>query len=343
MTVLTYVRTKGQLVAWLIAGGIVTTYFMCESCTQSMSRYALVAIYISLMWIAMWLGNEFISHALDERIPWTKQPIKRLVVGIAVVVAYSFSVAYALAKIFERFFDVTAGGTMHLYVTVIITVVITLVMTSRSFLFNWRQSAIDAEKLQKENITARYQSLKDQVNPHFLFNSFNALSNLVYEDPDKAVKFIKQLSEVYRYVLDTRDQEVVTVEKELKFLESYIYLQQIRFGNKLKIEVSISRTGSYVTPLALQMLVENAIKHNVVAEDEPLTIRLYEDDGYIAVENNLQKKKVIVEPSAGVGLENICKRYELLSDKKVQIRENETSFVVKIPELDSLGYENIDR
>jgi hypothetical protein len=337
MSFLTYVRTKGHLVLWLIAGGAIMTYFVCDSCLKSGSRYVLVSGYVAIMWIAMWLGNEYISHVLDEKIPWTKQPMKRLSVGIAAVIVYSFTTAYAIEKFFDLILNVSHSGNTQLYSTVIITVIITLVMTSRSFLFNWRQSAIDAEKLQKESIAARYESLKNQVNPHFLFNSFNALSNLVYEDPDKAVKFIKQLSEVYRYVLDTRDQEVVTVDRELKFLDSYIYLQQIRFGNKLRIEVSLNNRESFVTPLALQMLVENAIKHNVIAEDEPLTIRVYQEDGYIAVANNLQKKGLIAEPSAGVGLENICKRYELLSDKKVKVSEDESLFIVKIPELKSFS------
>jgi LytS/YehU family sensor histidine kinase len=175
--------------------------------------------------------------------------------------------------------------------------------------------------------------LKNQVNPHFLFNSFNALSNLVYEDPDKAVKFIKQLSEVYRYVLDTRDREVVSLEEELRFLQSYIYLQKIRFAEKLTIDIQLENVNSQIAPLALQILVENAIKHNIVSEDDPLQVKIYPDNGFIAVENNLQKKSMGVEPSAGVGLENICRRYEFLSDKKVEILEDTDRFLVKLPIL----------
>jgi LytS/YehU family sensor histidine kinase len=184
--------------------------------------------------------------------------------------------------------------------------------------------------LEKESIRAKYESLKSQVSPHFLFNSLNALTNLVYEDQDKAAKFIKQLSEVYRYVLDSRDKEVVPLEEEKKFLNSYLFLQQIRFGDKLMLEINLSDTRSLIAPLVLQMLVENAIKHNVISAEQPLTIRIYSVEGYIVVENDLQKKSVVQGESQGIGLENISRRYEFLTDRKVEVIEGDT-FRVKLP------------
>ncbi len=199
-----------------------------------------------------------------------------------------------------------------------------------NFYCRGRQATLDAEVLQKENIIAKYESLKSQVSPHFLFNSFNALTNLVYEDQDKAAKFIKQLSEVYRYVLDTRDKEAVPLDEEVKFLTAYLFLQQIRFGNKLKLDIQLDGTRSLVAPLVLQMLVENAIKHNIISEENPLKIYLRVEDGFIVVENNLQKKSVMLEESAGVGLDNIVRRYAFLSDKAVEITTGER-FTVKLP------------
>jgi LytS/YehU family sensor histidine kinase len=152
----------------------------------------------------------------------------------------------------------------------------------------------------------------------------------VYEDQDKAVKFIKQLSEVYRYVLDTRDKEVVTLEEERKFLRSYLFLQQIRFGDKLKLQVELDGIQTLVAPLVLQMLVENAIKHNVVSEEDPLHIRIFSENGYIVVENDLQRKSVLVDDSPGLGLDNIARRYEFLSDKKMEVIQN-GKFIVKLP------------
>jgi LytS/YehU family sensor histidine kinase len=333
MIFLNYLRAKLKLIACLVGGGALMTFFVCDSCLESWNRYILITLFVSAIWVTMWLGNEYISHRLDERLSWTKKPLMRLAIGVLAAVLYSASVGYAIVILFESGFGLNVGGIYQLYVTVAITILITVIMTSRSFLFKWRDSAIDAEKLQKENIAAKYENLKSQVNPHFLFNSLNALTNLVYEDQDKAVKFIKQLSEVYRYVLDTREAEVVSLGEELKFLQSYVYLQQIRFGDKLKIHIRLDNENFFVTPLALQMLVENAIKHNVISEDDPLNIQLYNDDGFIVVENNLQKKSLPGERSSGLGLENIRKRYELLSERSVVIIENENSFVVKLPVL----------
>jgi LytS/YehU family sensor histidine kinase len=153
----------------------------------------------------------------------------------------------------------------------------------------------------------------------------------VYEDQDKAVNFIKQLSEVYRYVLDTRDKEVVPLEEELQFLKSYTYLQQIRFGDKLSIDLSLNGLETMVAPLALQMLIENAVKHNEISEENPLRIKVYQEHGSIVVENNLQKKSRLGEETSGVGLENINKRYQFLSIEKVVIEQTNDKFLVKLP------------
>jgi LytS/YehU family sensor histidine kinase len=158
----------------------------------------------------------------------------------------------------------------------------------------------------------------------------NALTNLVYEDQDKAAKFIKQLSDVYRYLLETHDREIVPLEEEKKFLESYLFLQQIRFGNKLKLILSLDTKNCMVPPLVLQMLVENAIKHNEISEDHPLCIQILTDGDYIVVENNLQRKEIMPEASGGLGLDNICKRYEFLSERKVEITKGK-KFTVRLP------------
>jgi LytS/YehU family sensor histidine kinase len=242
-------------------------------------------------------------------------------------------------KIFEMWFGFNFGTSFiyNIYGSVVITVSISFFIHAKHFLMHLRQATIEKAKFEKESITARYEALKNQVNPHFLFNSLNALTNLVYEDQDKAVKFIKQLSEVYRYVLDSRDKEVVTIREELNFLKSYLFLQQIRFGDKLKIEINISHEDRFIAPLALQMLVENAIKHNVVSEDDPLSIAISEEGQFIVVENNIQKKKTSIEPSAGVGLENIQKRYALLTNTPVGIADSGNSFKVMLPLLTRLS------
>ncbi len=310
-------------------------YLMCPRCSTPQS-YVPVVFFTFLIWVLLWRGNAFLAGYLSKRIPWIHFPVKRFWVGMAVTIIYTVVAIISLIEFFQYFTEMTFGSGYYytVYGSVLITILISLFLHGQQFLSSWRKASFEKEKFEKESMVARYESLKNQVSPHFLFNSLNALTNLVYEDQGKAVKFIKQLSEVYRYVLDTRDKEVVSVSEELKFLESYLFLQSIRYGNKLAVEVSLpNHAHMQVAPLALQMLMENAIKHNVVSEADPLRIKLYSENGFLVVENNLQKKPVYGEPSSGVGLENIRKRYEFLSSQKVEVIADAQSFRVKLPVL----------
>jgi sensor histidine kinase YesM len=315
-------------------GSFVTTYFSCPQCTSDVTRYARFSFLMASLWIVLWIGNSEFNTYLSTKISWIKTPVKRLVVGIIVTILYTILAVFVILKFWEFSWHFKIDNYLEVFIpSMVITFFISLFFHGRGFLMAWRKAAIDAEHFQQESIKAQYQSLKNQVNPHFLFNSLNALTNLVYEDQDKAAKFIKQLSEVYRYVLDTRDKEVVPIQEELKFIDAYLFLQKIRFGNKLKVEINLKGVETKVAPLAIQMLIENAIKHNVVSEEDPLTIRIFHEENFIVIENNLQRKKVLDEGSSGVGLENICKRYEFLSDKKVRVSDENNRFKVSIPIL----------
>lgn len=317
-------------VALLIVAGFIMTVMMGYFKTPR--QYFIIGSFTALMWVFLWKGNSLISNLISSSIDWLKTPVKNLVFLSLGSIIYTVSSILLLVKVYEWAFDIDFGksGGM-IYSATLITIIITLFMHGRSFLKEWKQSVMDAEKLKRENVIAKYESLKSQVNPHFLFNSFNALTNLVYEDQDLAAKFIKQLSEVYRYVLDTRDRELVTKEEELNFLESYLFLQKIRFGNNLRISIELDAIKTDFPPLVLQMLMENAIKHNVVSNEQPLVIKIYSANEFIIVENTLQKKKVLTEESAGVGLSNIRLRYEFLSGKKVEVEETPNTFIVRIP------------
>lgn len=331
MSFTTYLRKRISIFPWIVAGGVTMTLVVCKTCYSSFRFFLGISGLTIFCWMLMWFGNEYLHEYLDEKIKWTKYPVKRLLVGLVIMVLYTVCTTYIVVSLTEEVFNLNLGDiSKTIYLSMGITLVISVLLTSHSFLFNWRQTAINAEKFQRESAVAKFESLRNQVNPHFLFNSLNALTNLVYEDQDKAAKFIKQLSEVYRYLLDTRDKEIVSLEEEKKFLKSYLFLQQIRFGDKLRLTIALDEKPCMVAPLVLQMLVENAIKHNVVSEDHPLNIRLYMDDDYIVVENNIYKKEVTVENSPGVGLDNICKRYEFLTDKKIEVIQGE-KFIVRLP------------
>lgn len=321
----------------LFAAGLAMTAFW--GYTDSARQFVIVGSFVGSVWIFLWKGNSYLGILLSTHFDWRKTPLKTFAVGMAATLAYTVGIVFLIVQFFSTYLGVDFGSSRNtIYSSVIITLIITLFMHGRSFLLSWREETISAEKLQREHMTAKYEALKSQVNPHFLFNSLNALTNLVHRDPDKAVTFIKQLSEVYRYVLDTRDREVVSLAEEMAFLRSYIYLQQIRFGQKLRIDIGVKpEEDRYVTPLALQMLIENAIKHNTISEEEPLDIAIHESDGYLVVQNSLQPKQTMREPSAGVGLDNIFRRYEVLSSKKVEVVDGGGRFTVRLPLLTNVG------
>ncbi|WP_052307610.1 histidine kinase [Belliella baltica] len=214
-----------------------------------------------------------------------------------------------------------------------IEVIIITIFIARSWLFEWKIAAIEAEKLKSENIASQYQSLKDQLNPHFLFNSLNVLSNLVYESADKSAEFIQQLSRIYRYVLDVQDEELVSLEMEIDFALNYLSLQKIRFEQSLEFHIDVFESKEWsIPPLSLQLLLENAIKHNVTSVTKPLKIWIGIENQKLIVKNNIQPK-LNKKANSGIGLNNITKRYNLLSETSPEITQTEKEFIVKLPLL----------
>jgi sensor histidine kinase YesM len=289
-----------------------------------------IATMTSIAWIVMWKGNSYIADYLDSRLSWIRVPLKRFLVGLSATLIYTALVILLIGVVYSGFDDDLRTSFV---ISLVITVIISLFLHGRSFLMNWKKKTLEAEKYHRETITAKYETLKNQVNPHFLFNSLNALTNLVHEDKDKASLFIRQLAEVYRYVLDAKDKEVVSLGEELHFLKSYLFLQQIRFGKRLSVVFEIRDERIQVAPLTLQMLIENAIKHNIVSEADPLVITIAEEGDSIVVRNNLQLRTSIGSTSTGVGLENISRRYESLGRGRVEVVSDPNFFIVRIPVL----------
>jgi hypothetical protein len=197
-----------------------------------------------------------------------------------------------------------------------------------------QQKRIESEKMQTEFAQVRLQALHSQVNPHFLFNSLSVLSSLVHLDAELSEKFIVQLSVAYRYILEQKDDESVVLASELAFLEAYFFLLQIRFDNKIRLrrEISPQQLNARLPPLTLQLLVENAVKHNKMSQAEPLTIRLYDSGEKLVIENNVNRRAQ-PEKSTGIGLENIRKRYAFFTGQPVEVSATEGYFTVTIPLL----------
>ena len=203
------------------------------------------------------------------------------------------------------------------------------------FIVKYQKAALETEQLKKENLQSQLETLKNQVNPHFLFNSLNTLSALIHDNPDVAVAFVQKLSKVYRYILEIRDNQTVTLQDELKALHAYIFLLKTRFGNNLHIEVIIPQHLHLhrIVPLSLQILLENAVKHNILSAQKPLYIDIFtETDRHIVVKNNLQRKNQTM-PGTQLGLQNISNRYRLLAGKDPEVLITEQSFTVILPLL----------
>ncbi|NSL88274.1 sensor histidine kinase [Chitinophaga solisilvae] len=195
-----------------------------------------------------------------------------------------------------------------------------------------QQVSLELERTTNASLWAQYELLKQQVNPHFLFNSLNTLKYMVESGDRQAVDFILKLSDFYRFTLESRKQQLIQLSEELEILNAYMYLLKARFENGIDLSVRLDETvtASLIPPFTLQLLIENCIKHNIVSLDKPLHIHLYTAGGYIVTENNIQLKRV-PEASTGIGLENINQRYQHLLDKEIIIDVTADKFTIKLP------------
>jgi sensor histidine kinase YesM len=298
-----------------------------------------LAIYSLSLGIPAMKLYEYVEWKLEQHIPWLKKPNQRflltvfleLVIGILILTLVNWLIFVVIQKQeINILFSKTSEGIKYL---IIFTIAGIVLINSSHFFKSWKEAAVNEEKLKREKLAIEYEALKNQVNPHFLFNSLTALSSLVYKDQEKAVEFIREFSNVFRYVLESRGKEIVDFATEKKLLESVSYMNQIRYENSLQIKINLSdATDKYLIPVALQMLLENAIKHNSISLNKPLKVEIMEENGYVVVKNNLLPKKSEIV-SNKIGLENIKSRYKYLSDKDVLVEKSNEEFVVKIPVL----------
>lgn len=292
--------------------------------------------------IIVWEGNLRIDNAMNRKFPWEKKPGMRLLAHLPTMFVFSAGVIYLAMLAFNTFLCnfPEEMRDRFMIVAIIIGVLISLILlsveVSAQFFGNWKRSLVEVEKYKAESLQAQLQNLKDQINPHFLFNNMSVLSSLVYKDQDKAVDFINQLSKVYRYLLDTRSSELVSLKEELLFIQSYTYLLQIRFDKNLIFNITIpeEKKSNLIPPMALQILIENAIKHNEISSELPLTVEIKITNNKLEVRNNLQLRSDN-EISSKTGLRNIRDRYKFFTEQAVEVMETNEFFTVKLPLLNS--------
>ncbi|MFC2104053.1 sensor histidine kinase [Bacteroidota bacterium] len=208
---------------------------------------------------------------------------------------------------------------------------ITLVFLVLELFKGWKREAVNTEKRRYEELKFQYEILKNQINPHFLFNSLNILNSIISKDQEQAKQFVQNFSKIYRYVLEKRDHDFVTLSEELSFIESYFYLIKSRHLEKIDISININDDKKHsIIPMSLQLLVENAIKHNAATSENPLEIKVFLENDDIVVSNNINQKNLF-EQTSKIGLENLSKRYQYLTKKDIKVVSNNEKFIVRLP------------
>jgi two-component system LytT family sensor kinase len=290
----------------------------------------------------VWLGNRYILVWARKRYPQFANVTKRLRIQSLLMLGYTVICNTGLGfflkdncdlgKIYT-FMDMTIHSNAS---ALICTFTVMTVYESIYFKNELKKSVEEKELLKRESLNAQLDALRTQVNPHFLFNNLNTLSSVIPEDPLLAVEFVQQLSKVYRHILEVKDEQSILLQEELEVLRAYAFLLKTRFGNNLDIVIDVpdEKLKNKIVPLSLQLLMENAIKHNIVSSEKPLKIDVFAQNGNLVVRNKLQKKNQIYE-STGIGLNNIRNRYKLLSTKKVEVIEDLSQFTVSIPLIES--------
>jgi two-component system LytT family sensor kinase len=300
---------------------------------KSAFLYILYSIPLSLV-------NSFFFDYLD-RIEWKERVKYRFLIGLLGSVMVTLMTIFFIRVFHRTVIDQVSLETFFqterlqfYFIALFITLIISLFFHAFHFYKELQKNKLKEQKIIAGTASAQFESLKNQIDPHFLFNSLNVLNSLIDENPENAQRFTTSLSKIYRYVLEQKDKELVSLEEELAFAKTYIQLLQMRFENSLYFELpeTLSNPEAKVVPLSLQLLLENTIKHNVVSDSKPLHIRIFEEDNYLVIENDLQRKEVM-KTRKGVGLQNIINRYGIITNRNVEILDNEHIFKVRIPVL----------
>jgi two-component system, LytTR family, sensor kinase len=307
--------------------------------TDQKIKYALLALGL---FFSIWSLCGFITNYYQKKYRGSQYVRKRLLYSIAVITVANFALFFLFAHIVD---DILGFKNPFKHIPLLNVILLqsvqslflatsmVAILEANYTIASLRKSEKEKDELQKANLQSRFDSLKGQVNPHFLFNSLNTLSSLISKDAERAEAFVEEMSTVYRYLLRSNEQELITLKEEINFIHSFVHLLATRFGESFKVNIQIADGyNSYqLPPLTLQMLVENAVKHNVISRDEPLHLHIFTSpDDRLHVNNNLQLKTREVL-SEKVGLNNIIERYKILNHNGVEIKDTGDNFTVIVP------------
>ncbi|SHL95687.1 2TM domain-containing protein [Chryseobacterium polytrichastri] len=306
----------------------------------------LLTVLISFMYSFILAGgNGMLNDFLNKKFPWSEATTKRAAISIISILIANVILVYFCNYVNFVLIQKAVNTTEYFsgrynfinWFTINVALLISAFLHARGFMEELKKTSkkeVVEQKLIAKSANAQFESLKNQLDPHFLFNSLNVLSSLIDENPRQAQKFTASMSKIYRYVLEQKDKELVTVEDEIEFAKTYCDLLKTRFEDSVDFVFDVNQEDyrRYVVPLSLQLLLENCIKHNFATSSKPLIIKVFSENDTLCIENNLQVREQMKE-SAGIGLANIVQRYSLLTKKNVFIEKSEDYFKVKLPIL----------
>lgn len=337
---------KKQLMtlAWVTLGSSIF-FFIFFSDEKTLESYIYNLLISAMYAFGMGISNGVLNDFLNKKFSWTEQTRLRTVLGIIATIIVNFILVYVCNYI--NFVVIQKVATPEVFFSgrynfanwfmINFALMISAFLHAKGFMEelkkNTKQEVVE-QKLIAKSANAQFESLKNQLDPHFLFNSLNVLTALIDENPEQAQKFTTSMSKIYRYVLEQKDKEMVKVEDEIEFAKIYCNLLKTRFEDSVNFtfDVNADDLQKLVVPLSLQLLLENCIKHNFATSSKPLNIRIFTEGKFLCIENNLQVREQLKE-SAGIGLANIVQRYALLTKENVFIEKTEQTFKVKIPIL----------
>ena len=308
------------------------------------NNFQIITILLNILYVII-IGtlislSGIISHFITSKYDISKNPIKTYVILLIAIFLFITVDVLLVNVLWYRFVlglpleRIMSSTTILIssIITIFVGLTIFFIILSKFFISKFLKSEKDRQSAIMEAEFARFETLKSQINPHFLFNSLNTLSTLILIDPKRADEFTSKLSNIYRYVLDNQDNDLVPVTQEIEFAKDYIKLQAIRFSNNftINIEQFTGDSNSMIIPLSLQLLLENIFKHNIISQKNKVAISIYFENGFIVVYNTKTAEKEIRE-SYSVGLSNILNRYEIVCDEDCVIEDNTKSFIVKLP------------
>ena len=337
-------KTLSKKITWhlkVFAGAVFVSLIFAIVLKQKISvdnlYLSLILTFLQLE-IFIWLGSWFF-RSMEVDSPGFKKKIIFRLLSFYVVVLFSaillFMIVYFINYTlnyndFSRFFSDLLNREMKGFFA---ATFIGFALGALFFFYvQWSEAVERVQKLREEKLIFQYETLKNQVNPHFLFNCLNSLSSLIKKDTDLSEIFIQRLSSVYRYIIENREKELVGLKTELDFVQNYFFLQKLRDEEKIHLSIETGDDNNIaVLPVSVQMLVENALKHNAATRSQPLEITIhFEGIDKLVVRNNLQKKNQL-EPSSKIGLKNLNERSRLILNREIEIHETPDEFVVKIP------------